>query len=83
MLLNNIVLLFAKNTFAMDRTEKDYSAFEELMDEGKVYRKISDFEGICSLISADPFMLDKKIFEELGFRGQDLVNLYRAQENIR
>lgn len=67
----------------MDRTEKDYSAFEELMDEGKVYRKISDFEGICSLISADPFMLDKKIFEELGFRGQDLVNLYRAQENIR
>lgn len=66
----------------MDRTEKDYSAFEEVMDEGKVYRKISDFEGICSLIGADPFLLDKKIFDELGFRGKDLVDLYRAQENI-
>ena len=73
---------FAKNTFTMDRTENDYAAFEKAMDEEKLYRQIPDFAGICLRIGAEPAVLDAVLYEELGYRGQDLVDFYRRCENI-
>ncbi|HAY18976.1 MAG TPA: hypothetical protein DCY24_07305 [Rikenellaceae bacterium] len=75
-------MFFAKNTFTMDRTENDYAAFEKAMDERRLYRQISDFVGICLRIGAEPAALDAVIYEELGYRGQDLVDFYRRCENI-
>ena len=66
----------------MDRTENDYAAFEEAMDERRLYRQISDFAGICLSIGAEPAALDAVIYEELGYSGQDLVDFYRRCENI-
>lgn len=71
-----------KHFFAMDRTEKDYVAFERAMDDAKVYRGMPDYLGICLLIGAEPAALDRMIYEELGFRGQDLVDRYRMSEYI-
>lgn len=76
------VLSFAKTLFIMDRTENDYSAFEKAMDEQRLYRQIPDFTGICLRIGADPAALDAVIYDELGYRGQDLVDYYRRCENI-
>ena len=37
-----------------------------------------DFEGICRSLGADPASLDREIFDELGFRGQQVLDLYRG-----
>ncbi len=52
------------------------------MDEQKIYRQIPEYSGICALIGADPLLLDDKIYDELGWRGQALVDFYRRCENI-
>ena len=61
----------------------DYAAFERAMDEERIYTEIPDFEGICSRIGADPEPLDKMIYDEIGLRGQALVDFYLRSENIR
>ncbi len=66
----------------MNRTESDYAAFERAMDEERIFSTVSDFSGICARIGADPVLLDKMIYDELGWRGQDLVDFYRRCENI-
>lgn len=71
-----------KKDFAMDRTEIDYAAFERAMDEERIYSEVPDFAGICSRIGADPVSLDKMIYEEIGWRGQALVDFYIRSENI-
>ena len=82
MLFSGEVLLFAEKEFAMDRTEIDYAAFERAMDEERIYNEIPDFAGICSRIGADPVSLDKMIYDEIGLRGQALVDFYLWSENI-
>ncbi len=77
------VLSFAKTLFIMDRTENDYSAFEKAMDEQRLYRQIPDFTGICLRIGADPAALDAVIYDELGYRGQDLVDIAAARIFIK
>lgn len=52
------------------------------MDEERIFSKVPDFPGICVRIGADPVSLDKMIYNELGWRGQDLVDFYRRCENI-
>lgn len=66
----------------MNRTESDYAAFERAMDYERVFTKVSGFPEICMLIGADPVPLDKMIYKELGWRGQDLVDFYRRCGNI-
>ncbi len=66
----------------MDRTEKDYAAFEKAMDDWKLYRWIPDFYGICLRIGVETAALDAMIYEELGYSGQELVDFYRRGENI-
>ncbi len=66
----------------MEKTGKCYAAFERAMDEEKIYRVLADFDGICVRIGADPALLDRMIYEELGWTGQSLVDLYRSQEGI-
>ncbi len=67
---------------SMECIEKEYAAFEKAMDEERVYRRLSDFSGICALIGVDPIMLDKVIYGELGYSGQGLVDFYRSCEDI-
>lgn len=67
----------------MNRTDRDYAAFERAMDERGIFRECADFREICSLIGADPVSLDRKIREELGWRGQALVDFYRRENNPR
>lgn len=66
----------------MDRTEIDYAAFERAMNEERIYSETPDFAGICSRIGADPSLLDKMIYAEIGWHGQALVDFYRRVENI-
>lgn len=65
----------------MNRTERDYVVFEQAMNERGLFRECPDFLEICSLIGADPVSLDQKIYEELGWRGQALVDFYLRCEN--
>lgn len=72
-----------KNYDAMEKTERDYAAFGRAMDERQVWKdRTLDFEGICRLIGADPAALDRKIFSELGFRGQGILDFYRGFETL-
>ncbi len=66
----------------MDFMEKEYASFEMAMDEERLYRLIPDFQGICLRIGAEPAALDAKLYEELGYSGQELVDFYRRCENI-
>lgn len=76
-------MLFAKKTIMeTDRTEVDYAAFERAMDEERIYAGVQDFEGICSAIGADPVSLDRMIYDEIGLRGQALVDFYLRSEDI-
>lgn len=63
----------------METTDKCYAAFERAMDEEKLYRDL-DFLGICLRIGADPVALEGRLVEELGYRGQELVDLYLSRE---
>ncbi len=66
----------------MDTTGFYYTAFERAMDEERIYRTVPCFAGICAAIGADPASLDKMIYDEIGWRGQALVDFYRRVENI-
>lgn len=66
----------------MDRTDRDYAAFERAMDETGIFREHDDFLEICSVLGADPVSLNRKIFDELGWNGQALVDHYRLLEKI-
>ena len=61
----------------MEKTMKDYAAFERAMNEEKLYLTM-DFEGICRKIGADSDALDEKVYSELGFDGPDIVEYYRS-----
>ncbi|MBP5218519.1 MAG: hypothetical protein J6Z47_06185 [Bacteroidales bacterium] len=65
----------------MEKIEKYYAAFELAMNEEKLYRDC-DFLGICLRIGADPVALDEMLVEELGYSGQDLVDLYLEQDEV-
>lgn len=67
----------------MERIEKDYAAFGRAMDEDELYREIPDFSGICLKIGVEPDPLDRKVYEEIGLRGQALVDFYINCENLR
>jgi hypothetical protein len=63
----------------MEKTGKYFAAFGRAMDEKEVWKDRSlDFEGICRSIGADPASLDREVFDELGFRGQQVLDLYRG-----
>ena len=64
----------------MKKTEKDYASFAKLMNEEKVYLdRTLTFEGICSRIGAEPEALESLIREELGYSGQESLDLYRSK----
>lgn len=68
----------------MEKLEKDYSAFERIMDEEEIYRDESlTFEEVCRRIGADPFELGNLIRDELGFSGPALMEAYRFQMRIQ
>jgi len=60
----------------MKKIMRDYAAFEQAMDERKLYLEL-DFVGICTRIGADHVELDEILKKELGFDGQSLVDYYR------
>ena len=60
----------------MEKTMRDYTAFERAMNQEKLYRAC-DFEGICRAIGADKDTLNETIYRELGFDGQEIVDYYK------
>lgn len=63
---------------AMEKLLEKYEAFERLMDVEEVWRDESlDFAGICALAGADPEELETVLSEELGYLGDELVEVYR------
>ncbi len=76
-----MICQICKKRTAMKKIEKDYAAFERLMNEKKIYLDRNlQFEGICSIIGAGPAELDRLIIDELGHTGQSVLDLYRSQE---
>ena len=61
----------------MEKTMKDYAAFERAMEEEKLYLSM-DFKEICRKIGADYDVLNEIVYSELGFDGPDLVKYYRS-----
>ena len=61
----------------MEKTMKDYAAFERAMEEEKLYLSM-DFEGICRKIGADYDVLNEMVYSELGFDGPELVKYYQS-----
>ncbi len=66
----------------IDRTmktrEEDYAAFEQLMNREKVYlEKDLTFEGICRRIGTRKDALESVLLEELGMRGDAILDKYR------
>lgn len=83
--LSDVSSVLCENTLSMDSKnfmEQKYAAFERVMNEKKIYRKISDYPEICALIGADPIGLDMVIYEELGLHGQAVVDFYCLCENL-
>ncbi|MGN1215953.1 MAG: hypothetical protein ACI4TJ_06880 [Candidatus Cryptobacteroides sp.] len=62
----------------MEKTEKDYAAFEHAMDVERIYLDNDlDFQGICTLLGLDSGPLEKLLETELGFSGEVIVRTYR------
>ncbi len=80
--LSDVSYVLCENKLSMDCMEKEYAAFEKAMDEERIYKRLSDYSEICALIGADPVLLDRVIYGELGYSGQGLVDFYRSCENI-
>lgn len=60
--------------------ETVYSAFEKAMDEECVYKDPAvTFSGICLAIGADERQLDLLLERELGYSGEELLDVYRKQ----
>ena len=56
----------------------EYAAFEHAMDDEEIFTDGHlSFNDICSRIGADPNALELKIAEELGYLGEELLELYR------
>jgi hypothetical protein len=50
------------------------------MDEGRIFADESlSFNDICALIGADAQALEQKIADELGYLGDELLEVYRNQ----
>ena len=63
-----------------NKIDYEYAAFEALMDEGRVFTDESlSFNDICALIGADTQALEQKIADELGYLGDELLEVYRNQ----
>ena len=72
-------LLAVADDKAMETNKDQFSAFERLMDEARIYRDLRlTYSDICKLAGADPAALEGILMQELGFRGQELVDRYRA-----
>jgi hypothetical protein len=71
----------AKKPNAMcERIDHEYAEFESAMDEGMIYTdEHLSFNDICSIIGADPNGLELKIAEELGYLGDELLEVYREK----
>lgn len=78
-----VCVVLCKKTIAMKKADRDYAAFERAMDECGIFREHADFQEICSVLDADAVSLDRRLYEELGWRGQALVDHYRDLEKIR
>jgi hypothetical protein len=73
--------LFVEKSRAMEELNVDYAAFEHAMDDLLLYRDLSmSFEDICRAVGADPAVVEAILVEELGYRGEELVERYRGFE---
>ena len=58
--------------------EKAYEIFGALMTEEKLYLNPSiKFKTLCSKLGVDPAEMDRKLFNELGYKGEELMEAYR------
>ena len=58
--------------------EKAYEIFGALMTEEKLYLNPSiKFKTLCSKLGVDPAEMDRKLFSELGYKGEELMEAYR------
>lgn len=55
-----------------------YEEFGRLMNDEEVFRDSSQtFEGLCRMIGIDKDALESVLLEELGMRGDTLIDRYR------
>lgn len=67
-----------KNDTPMKTCENNYAAFERLMNREKVYLEPDlTFEGICARIGTQKDALESVLLEELGMRGDAILDKYR------
>lgn len=58
--------------------EKAYEIFGALMTEEKLYLNPSiKFKELCRKLGVEPDEMDRKLFNELGYKGEELMEAYR------
>lgn len=59
---------------------KEYAAFERLMDVDEIYRDESlSFSDACAMAGATPSELEQMIADELGYLGDEIMEVYRCK----
>ena len=62
----------------MKTREENYAAFERMMNREKVFMERDlTFEGICRRIGTEKDALESVLLEELGMRGDAILDKYR------
>lgn len=62
----------------MKRMEKDCAILYDLLESEKLFLSESiNFEKLCSLLKVDRVEMDRYLFDELGFTGEQIVMSYK------
>jgi hypothetical protein len=69
-----------KKVNEMSAKERFFAAFEQMMDEDKIYIDPRvDFRKICYMAGTRPEVLDRILSRELGMKGSEILSVYRSQ----
>lgn len=59
--------------------EESYASFAQALEEKKLMREDHlGFKEICTRLEADPVALDRMLFTELGYSGEEILGLWRT-----
>lgn len=61
----------------MHTLDSDYDRFAEILLDEEKLSAFHSFDEICEEIGADPAALEKIIFEELGYYGDEILQCFQ------
>lgn len=63
----------------MKTLEESYASFAQALEEkGLMREEHLGFKEICTRLETDPAALDRMIYDELGYSGEEILGLWRT-----